>query len=351
MPTDNEEELIFEDVIDGGQSAPVPSQPQQSYPEELNYPQGGGGQSSQDEGNQDGPDGSSAGSGGGGGGGSSGGGSASTANPAYHTAADAAAKQFMANTADARKKVSLKKIGAAVASAPAKVPVISDTPSAPAGRVVRSIKNPGTTTVTTGTGRSISQAAKGNTAAPKSRSVAHGEDCFDIHQRRKIASTVGWELGEDTANATFAADPSFAGALGTIVWESDVYDYLDSTDAQVRSIKRDIEAAGDKLPADFLASWAGFVSEWDELYKKERADSHTFDGVTIMNKVDSYVERLKGYQTKMQALGVAKNVPSIMTSVDSVFNKSALTGPQMGLIAAVAGIGTVVGFKVLKTLL
>jgi hypothetical protein len=118
-----------------------------------------------------------------------------------------------------------------------------------------------------------------------------------------MSRVVDWELGVDIR------DPEFGGILPTIVTQSDVYQYLDSTMTQVEAVQRDFLSNGTALPQDFLKNWSDFVDEWRIFYTQEKADTHYLGAATIMEQIDGYVERIKTFQTQAKTVGSAAYNP------------------------------------------
>ncbi len=196
-------------------------------------------------------------------------------------------------------------------------------------------------------------APKVPTAPVKRTMIPHGEfgvegaKSFRIHKARVLSNqaraNLSYEMGADFGKIELPFNT-------TIVTEADAYDYLDSTQKQFDAVANDI--ANSNLPADFLASWAFFKADWDKFYKQGKEETHTFDSQTWMDNTDPYVAKLKTFQTQMQKLGAAKNVPGVQTDPDSTFNPDGTPKVMDEWKKYAIGIGAgAAGLLVLKVLL
>jgi hypothetical protein len=179
-------------------------------------------------------------------------------------------------------------------------------------------------------------------------------NAYEILADRALARAVCAELDGDV----FTKEQSSFGGLSlpfglTVVWGGDVTNYLNATNDQINTVSADI--AKTLLPDDFMTSWASFLTQWQTYYNSEINSTHILGAADSMNMIDTYVQRLKGYQDKMKELGAAKNTPEIVQDPGSQYNPNK-GQPGFGTLEAI-GVGAagilviLVGVKVLKTTL
>lgn len=166
-------------------------------------------------------------------------------------------------------------------------------------------------------------------------------NAYEIYADRQLYKLVDSELGAESNFAGETGESEFGsldlGPLGAIVWSGDVTDYLESTNKQIMALDRDI-IVSNQVPHDFLTSWEGFKTEWSGYYRAEKDTGHALGASKTMGEIDLYVERLKGYQTKLGSFGV--NVPTIVSDVHSTYNPNAsLFGAWTTSQKAAAGVG------------
>lgn len=106
------------------------------------------------------------------------------------------------------------------------------------------------------------------------------------------------------------------GVLPVVVSTQDVWDYLDSTNGQIKEVAIDYGNNPDIIPKSDVIAWEKFYYEWNDFYDTNRNTTHIFGAAGVMDLTDTYMERLKGYRDKIKS--ILANAGRPMTSNEIV---------------------------------